>query len=90
MTRCSNWRRPLTDNRALKRLRIFAGALIRELRRTLPSYCLFERCQKDFLFYERVLKQQPNDKNNIYSLHEPQVYCIAKGKDHKQYEIFTR
>ena len=26
------------------------------------------------------------DKNKIYSLHEPQVYCIAKGKDHKQYE----
>jgi len=32
------------------------------------------------------LAQQPRDKNKIYSLHEPQVYCIAKGKDHKQYE----
>jgi IS5 family transposase len=72
--------------RALKRLRTIAGALIRELRRTLPCYCLFERYQKDFLFYERVLKQRPKDKNKIYSLHEPQVYCIAKGKDHKQYE----
>ncbi|VVM19363.1 ISPg7, transposase, partial [uncultured Gammaproteobacteria bacterium] len=26
------------------------------------------------------------DKNKIYSLHEPDVYVIAKGKDHKQYE----
>ena len=26
------------------------------------------------------------NKNKIYSLHEPQVYCIAKGKDHKAYE----
>jgi len=32
------------------------------------------------------LQQQPKDKNKIYSLHEPDVYCIGKGKDHKQYE----
>jgi IS5 family transposase len=72
--------------RALKRLRTIAGVLIRELRRKLSNYCLFEHYQKDFLLYERVLSQQPKDKNKIYSLHEPQVYCIAKGKDHKQYE----
>jgi IS5 family transposase len=72
--------------RALKRLRTIAGVLIRELRRKLSNYCLFEHYQKDFLLYERVLSQKPKDKNKIYSLHEPQVYCIAKGKDHKQYE----
>ena len=72
--------------RALKRLRTIAHTLIRELRRTLPHYELFEYYQKDFLFYERVLNQQPKDKNKIYSLHEPQVYCMAKGKDHVQYE----
>ena len=71
---------------ALKRLRTIAGILIRELRRTLPKYSLFEQHQKDFLFYERVLKQQPKDKNKIYSLHESAVYCIGKGKNHKQYE----
>jgi len=71
---------------ALKRLRTITGILIRELRRTLPKYSLFEIHQKEFLFYERVLKQQPKDKNKIYSLHEPDVYCIGKGKDHKQYE----
>jgi len=60
--------------------------LIRELHRKLSKYCLFEHYQKDFLLYERVLSQKPKDKNKIYSLHEPQVYCIAKGKDHKQYE----
>ena len=72
--------------KALKRLRTIAGILIRELRRTLPKHSLFEHHQKDFLFYERVLAQQPKDKNKIYSLHEPAVYCIGKGKDHKQYE----
>jgi hypothetical protein len=38
------------------------------------------------VFYQQVLAQQPKDKNKIYSLHEPDVYVIAKGKDHKQYE----
>jgi IS5 family transposase len=52
----------------------------------LPKYSLFDQYQKDFLFYERVLGQQPKDKNKIYALHEPDVYCIGKGKDHKQYE----
>lgn len=72
--------------KALKRLRTIAHTLIRELRRTMPKVALFERYQKDFLFYERVLGQQPQDSDKIYSLHEPQVYCIAKGKDHKAYE----
>ena len=72
--------------KALKRLRTIAHILIRELRRTLPKYSLFDQHQKDFLFYERVLGQQPKDKNKIYALHEPDVYCIGKGKDHKQYE----
>ena len=67
-----------------------ARILIRELRRGLPQHCLFECYQQDFLMYERVLNQQPKDKNKIYSLHEPQVYCMAKGKDHKPYEYGSR
>ena len=76
--------------KALKRLRTIARILIRELRRTLPKHSLFEHHQKDFLFYERVLEQQPKDKNKIYSLHEPAVYCIGKGKDHKPYEYGSK
>ena len=76
--------------RALKRLRTIAGILIRELRRELPQHCLFECYQKDFLLYERVLAQKPKDTNKIYSLHELQVYCVAKGKDHKQYEYGSK
>lgn len=72
--------------KALTRLRTIAHKQIRELRRRLPCYLLFDSIQKDFIFYERVLAQQPKDKNKIYALHEPHVYCIGKGKDHKQYE----
>ena len=37
--------------------------------------------------YERALGQRREDKNKVYSLHEPQVYCLSKGKDHKKYEF---
>ena len=72
--------------KALKRLRTIAHILIRELQRKLPQHGLLETYQPDFLLYQRVLAQQPKDKNKIYSLHEPHAYVISKGKDHKRYE----
>ena len=35
----------------------------------------------------RLLSQQRQDKNKLYSLHAPEVECIAKGKAHKKYEF---
>jgi IS5 family transposase len=35
----------------------------------------------------RLLIQQRDDKNKVYSIHEPEVLCIAKGKEHKPYEF---
>jgi IS5 family transposase len=35
----------------------------------------------------RVLTQKREDTNKIYSIHEPEVLCIAKGKEHKPYEF---
>ena len=39
----------------------------------------------DILF--GVLTQKREDKNKFYSIHEPEVTCIAKGKEHKPYEF---
>lgn len=36
---------------------------------------------------ERVHAQQQQDQHNIYSLHEPEVKRISKGKAHKRYEF---
>ncbi len=66
--------------KALKRLRTIAHILIRELQRKLPQHGLLETYQPDFLLYQRVLAQQPKDKNKIYSLHEPHAYAMGKGK----------
>ena len=35
----------------------------------------------------RVLRQRRADHHKIYSIHEPEVLCIAKGKEHKPYEF---
>lgn len=40
-----------------------------------------------FEIFERVLTQERHTPNKIYSIHEPEVYCIGKGKEHKKYEF---
>jgi transposase, IS5 family len=36
---------------------------------------------------QRILNQQRQDKDKLYSFHAPEVECIAKGKAHKKYEF---
>jgi IS5 family transposase len=39
---------------------------------------------------KKAINQKKNDKNKIYSLFEPDVKCIAKGKPHKPYEFGSK
>lgn len=71
--------------RELKTLNTRLGRMIRDIRRKAPQPDgaleeLLAMCQ-------RLHKQQPHDKNKLYSLHEPEVVCISKGKAHKRYEF---
>jgi transposase, IS5 family len=76
-------------HRALRKIKTMAGRLIRELERKLPAP-VREEHREHFALYRRVLRQQLSDRNKIYSLHEPQVYCLAKGKEHKKYEFGSK
>lgn len=67
---------------AKRKLKTIAGRLVRELERKLPK----GDYTKELELYKKVLAQEQNSKNKIYSLHEPQVYCMSKGKAHKKYE----
>jgi len=69
-------------NAAKRKLKTIAGRLIRELERKLPQGTYTEELE----LYKRVLAQEKNSKHKIYSLHEPEVYCMSKGKAHKKYE----
>ena len=53
--------------------------------RKLPDSVLEQESDR-FALYQRVIDQRRTDKNKVYSLHESDVYCVGKGKDHKQYE----
>ncbi|HEX5398460.1 MAG TPA: IS5 family transposase [Verrucomicrobiae bacterium] len=75
--------------RALRQMKTIAGRLLRELERKLPA-AVGQQQQANFALYRRVLKQQPADRDKIYSLHEPQVYCLSKGKEHKKYEFGSK
>ncbi|MEM9829300.1 MAG: transposase [Bacteroidota bacterium] len=70
---------------SLHSLKTIAGRLIRELRRKLSSSQLAHH-QTDLERFEKVITQQRTDKNKIYSLHEPDVACIIKGKVHKKFD----
>ena len=76
-------------HRALRKMKIIAGRLIRELERKLPVEVRAGQ-RENFALYRRVLGQQRTDRNKIYSLHEPQVYCLSKGKEHKKYEFGSK
>jgi IS5 family transposase len=66
-----------------KKLKNYLGRVYRNILRNCP--------QPDALLAsllakaKRLLLQRRNGKNKLYSLHAPEVECIAKGKAHKKY-----
>ena len=70
---------------AMRRIKVIAGKIYRDLNRKLDEekrVCY----QELFSIFERLLEQQRNSKKKIYSIHQPHVECIAKGKVAKKYE----
>lgn len=74
---------------AVKRLKTISGRLLREIQRkmTLEQRHIYS---KRLALYLRMLLQKRGSKNKLYSLHEPHVYCMSKGKAHKRYEFGTK
>jgi IS5 family transposase len=75
--------------KALKKLKGCLGRVYRDLDRQIKaqSIQLTEKEHHVFELAGRLLKQEVRSKNKIYSLHEPMVDCISKGKAHKRYEF---
>jgi IS5 family transposase len=71
--------------RELRFLRTRLGRLIRDVRRKAPHPDA--ALEELLVLCERLHRQRPHDKNKLYSLHEPEVMCISKGKAHKRYEF---
>ncbi len=75
--------------KANKKLKTIAGRLIRELRRKIPAELLLHY-QSTLDMFQKVIDQKRGDSNKIYSLHELDVACIAKGKSANPYEFGSK
>jgi len=72
--------------KADRKVKTIAGRLVRELDRKLPP----NLHQSILTLFKKVLAQKKTDSNKIYSLHEPHVQCMSKGKEHKKYEFGSK
>jgi len=68
-----------------RKIKTIAGRLVRDLERKLTN-AQFEKYANEFLIFNKILSQEKYSTNKTYSIHEPKVKCIAKGKESKKYE----
>ena len=73
-------------NAAARKIKTIAGRLVRDLERNMTETQQAFYGKKLEIF-RQILEQQRETKNKIYSIHEPDVKCIAKGKEAKPYEF---
>jgi len=71
---------------AARRIKVISGKVYRDLDRKLDDHqkLYYSRI---FKVFDKILAQQKEDKDKIYSIHQPHVKCIAKGKEAKKFEF---
>ncbi len=84
-SRYSHARQMKRAAKEVKKLKTYLGRVVRDIRRKCvdPQGRMLELLE----LAERLLKQEKDSKNKLYSPHAPEVECIAKGKAHKKYEF---
>ena len=71
--------------RCTRKLKTYLGRVIRDIERKCPQ--LDDQLRSLLVTAKRIVTQKQHDKNKVYSVHEPSVECISKGKAHKRYEF---
>ena len=86
--RYSHARQMKRAKRERYKIKTYLGRLFRDLQRKITGNEFLQSVFEGVLgIVEKLLVQTKNSKNKIYSLHEPHVECISKGKAHKKYEF---
>ena len=71
--------------RETRQLKIYLGRVYRDISRKAED---FDPELRHFLHLGyRLLKQEKDTKDKLYSIDAPEVECISKGKAHKRYEF---
>lgn len=73
----------------VKKLFTYLGRVIRDVERKAKGK-MSQYLQQELALAKRLLTQKRHDRDKLYSLHEPHVYCISKGKAHKKYEFGSK
>lgn len=72
----------------VKKLKTYLGCVKRDVERQLKKHPELQCHFAELLTrVEKLLEQEKGSKNKLYSMHAPEVECIAKGKSHKRYEF---
>lgn len=72
--------------REQKRLQTLAGRVMRDAERKISDEA-YAKHRWTFILSDLILTQKRKTKGKVYSLHAPEVECIAKGKAHRPYEF---
>ena len=75
-----------------RKLRTYLGRVIRDIERKTQGHCPQQERFNRLLEIASRIHSQPRkrsegDPPKLYSVHAPEVECIAKGKAHKKYEF---
>jgi transposase, IS5 family len=77
--------------RVMKKFKTVVGRLLRDCKRKIDDTpklkVQFDNIVKQT---EHLLARKKKDRNKLYSLHEPDVVCISKGKAHQRYEFGSK
>ncbi len=71
---------------AARRIRVITGRVVRDIERKMDREQK-EKYAGQLSIFNRVLTQERGSSDKVYSLHQPHVKCIAKGKEAKKYEF---
>lgn len=84
----SRSKKPRKSAAQVRKLKTYLGRVVRDIARQVEGRADLSAAFSPMLALAgRILKQQRGDKGKVYSVHEPDVQCIAKGKAHKKYEF---
>jgi len=73
-----------------RQLKTILGRVLRDVRRKatfIQGRIADDPLRELVALAERLLLQTRSSKHKVYSVHAPEVECIAKGKAHKRYEF---
>ena len=73
-----------------RKLRVYLGRTLRDIKRKCPFWVSDVRLRRLLEISQAVFEQKRGDKDKVYSIHAPEVKCYSKGKARKRYEFGSK